>query len=189
MRKWFKKKFFRSNKNQFQSGFTLVEMLAVLAITGVVGTLMFQTLSSTLRGANKSDSIATIQQNGNFALSQMSRMVRYAVQLESPTSCYSGPTPAPVVSSSITILNLDNHSTTFSCDTSSGSFASNSANMLNTQAVAVTACSFSCYQANPYDSPTMTISFTLNKKNANNLVENNSPVNFQTSITMRNINQ
>jgi len=171
----------------FQSGFTLVEMLAVLAITGLVGTLMFQTLSSTLRGANKSDSIATIQQNGNFALSQMSRMIRYSVSLESPDSCYSGPTPTPMESNSITIRNVDNNTTTFSCDTSSGAIASNSANMLNSSAVAVTACSFSCVQASPHDSPTMTISFTLNKKNGNDLVENNSPIHFQTSVVLRNV--
>jgi hypothetical protein len=119
----------------------------------------------------------------------MTRMVRYAIALQSPASCYSGPTPTPVVSSSITVLNLDNNSTTFACDTTAGTIASNSANMLNSQAVAVTACSFSCFQANPYDSPTMTISFTLNKKNANGLVENNSPIDFQTSITLRNVVQ
>ncbi len=172
---------------RFQSGFTLVEMLAVLAITGVVGTLMFQTLSSTLRSANKSDSIATIQQNGNFVLSQMTRMIRYSVSLESPDTCYSGPTPIPVVSESITVRNVDNNTTTFSCDTTTGIIASNSANMLNDSAVAVTSCSFSCFQANPYDSPTMTISFTLNKKNGNNLVENNSPTIFQTSVILRNV--
>jgi prepilin-type N-terminal cleavage/methylation domain-containing protein len=177
----------QKKQKKFQSGFTLVEMLAVLAITGVVGTLMFQTLSSTLRGANKSDSIATIQQNGNFVLSQMTRMIRYSVALESPDTCYSGPSPAPITSTSITIRNVDNNTTTFSCDASSGVFASNSANMLNDSAVAVTACSFSCFQANPYDSPTMTISFTLNKKNGNNLVENNSPTNFQTSVILRNV--
>jgi len=177
----------QKKKRRLQSGFTLVEMLAVMAITGVVGTLMFQTLSSTLRGANKSDSIATIQQNGNFALSQMTRMIRYSISLESPDTCYSGPTPSPVVSTSITVRNGDNNTTTFSCDTASGVLASNSASMLNNSAVAVTACSFSCFQANPYDSPTMTISFTLNKKNSNNLVENNSPTTFQTSVILRNV--
>lgn len=178
---------FNRKKRKFQSGFSLVEMLAVLAITGVVGTLMFQTLSSTLRGANKSGSIATIQQNGNFVLSQMTRMIRYSIALESPDTCYSGPTPTPVVSTSITIRNVDNNTTTFSCDTGTGSIASNSANMLNNAAVAVTACSFSCFQANPYDSPTMTVSFTLNKKNSNNLVENNSPATFQTTVLLRNV--
>lgn len=181
----------RSIKRKFrvQSGFTLVEILAVLAITGIVGTLMFQTLSSTLRSANKSSSIATIQQNGNFVLSQMSRMIRYSIALESPETCYLGssPTPTPVVSNSITIKNVDNNSTTFSCDIASGLLASNSASMLNNQEVAVTACSFSCIQANPSTSPTIDISFTLNKKNSNNLVENNSPLTFHTSVVLRNV--
>lgn len=169
-----------------KSGFTLIELLAVLAITGIVGTVIFGVLSSTFRGANKSDSISTIQQNGNLVMSQMTRMIRYASDLQSPATCYTG-TSSPVTSSSITILNADSYSTTFSCDTSAGTIASNGATLLNPQAVTMTACTFSCTQLNTYDSPTISISFTLNKKNSNSLAENNSPITFTSSVNLRNV--
>lgn len=171
---------------KMRAGFTLVELLVVLAITGVAGTVILGALSSTFRGANKSDSISTIQQNGNFVMAQLSRTIRYAANLQSPTSCYTG-SSIPVTLSSITILNSDNNQTTFACDLSSGSIASNGANLLNAQSVAMTACSFSCSQPTPYNAPTVTISFTLNKRNQNSLVENNSPITFTTSVNMRNV--
>lgn len=167
-------------------GFTLVELLVVLAISGVAGTIILAALSSTFRGATKSDSISTIQQNGNFVMAQITRSVRYASDLQSPTTCYTG-TESPVVSSSITVLNSDNFPTTFACDTSNGSIASNGANLLNAQAVAVTACSFTCSQSSPYSSPTISISFTLNKKNGNTMTENNSPITFTSSVNLRNV--
>lgn len=169
------------------SGFTLIELLAVIAITGVVGSMMFGILFSTLQGANKSESLGIIQQNGNSVLAQITRMVRYSTDIQSPASCYTAPTPTPVQLSSITILNGDNYVTTFSCDLSAGTIASNGADLLDPSDVKVTACSFSCTQLTPYDEPTMTVSFTLGKKNSNNLVENNSSQQFQTSITLRNI--
>lgn len=172
-------------KNNLQKGFTLVELLVVLALSGVAGTIILVSLSNTFRNASKSDSVSTIQQNGNFVMSQLTRMIRFASDLQLPTSCYTG-SSTPVASTSITILNQDNLPTTFACDTGNGSIASNGANLLNSQAVTVTACTFSCIQTSPYDSPTMTVSFTLNKKNGNSAVENNSPIVFTSSVNMRN---
>lgn len=175
------------NSRQRRAGFTLVELLAVIAITGVVGTMMFGVLFTTLRGADKSESVGKLQENGNFALSQMSRMVRFAQELQYPDTCYQSTSPAPVITSSITILNADNYSTTFACDIAAGTIASNSATLLDPATVSMTACSFSCTQATPYDAPSLTISFTLNKKDSNAFVENNSPVQFQTTVILRNV--
>lgn len=172
---------------QRQAGFTLIELLAVISIMGVVGTLMFGILFTTLQGANKSQSVSTIQQNGDFVLGQISRMLRFASGLENPATCYTQLTPTPVQQTSITILNNDNNTTTFSCDLASGTIASNGAALLDPSTVAVTACSFTCQQNTPNDFPTFTITFTLNKKNNNNLVENSSPIIFSTSVTLRNI--
>lgn len=172
---------------RLRSGFTLIELLAVIAITGVVGTMMFGILFTTLKGADKSESVGKLQENGNFALSQMSRMVRYSLDLQDPSTCYSATSTAPITSSSITILNADNYSTTFTCDLNAGTIASNSASLLDSSTVSMTACSFSCSQATAYDAPALTISFTLNKKDSNALVENNSPINFQTTILLRNV--
>lgn len=169
-------------------GYTLIEILAVIAIFGVIGTIVFGILTTALQSSNKSEGLMTVQQNGSYALSLMSRMIRYSKQITSPTSCYSGPTPTPVSDTSLTIENLDGHSTTFSCDgLPTGTIASNGASLLDTQSVAVTSCTFSCTQSTAYDVPSVTISFILNKRNSNTLVENNSPVTFQTTVTLRNL--
>lgn len=170
-----------------KAGFTLVELLAVITITGVVSTLMFGILFTTLKGADKSESVSKLQENGNFALSQMSRMVRYAIKLSDPATCYSLASSSAITTSEITILNADNRSTTFACDQTAGTISSNSANLLDSTTVSMTDCSFSCSQATAYDLPSLTISFTLNKKGSNTLVENNSPVEFQTTVTLRNV--
>jgi len=172
---------------QMRAGFTLVELLAVMAVTGIVGVLMFGILFTTLKGADKSESVGKLQENGNFALSQMSRMVRYAIKLQDPSTCYSAASSSAITSSSITILNADNRSTTFACDPAAGTISSNSANLLDSTTVAMTDCSFSCSQTTAYDLPSLTIFFTLNKKGTNSLVENNSPVQFQTTVTLRNV--
>lgn len=175
-------------KSQKSRGYTLIEILAVIAIFGVVGTIVFSILTTSLQSSNKSEGLITIQQNGNEALSLMSRMIRYSKRITSPASCYSGPTPTPVSNTSMTIENLDGNSTTFSCNgLPTGTIASNGASLLDTQAVAVTSCSFSCTQTTVYDIPSVTISFILNKRNSNTLVENNSPVSFQTTVTLRNL--
>jgi len=181
-----KKQSVKLKQKRLVKGFTLVELLAVIAITGVVGTLMFGILFTTLRGANKSESLGAIQQNGDAALSQMTRMVRFASELNDPAGCYTGPTPTPIVQTSITIRNVDNGSSTFSCDLIAGTMASNGASMLDTTSIAVTACSFTCLQNTPNDFPTIMISFTLNKKN-NTLVENKAPQTFTSNVTLRNV--
>lgn len=173
---------------KLDSGYTLIEILAVIVVFGIVGTIVFGILTTTLQTSNKSEGVTTVQQNGNYVLSLMSRMIRYSKRITMPTSCYSGPTPTPVADTAMTIENLDGNTTTFSCDgLPSGTIASNGASLLDTQSVAVTKCSFSCSQTTPYDVPSVTIDFTLNKRNSNNLVENNSPIQFQTTVTLRNL--
>jgi prepilin-type N-terminal cleavage/methylation domain-containing protein len=178
----------RKWKGGLERGYTLIEILAVIVVFGVVGTMVFGILTTTLQSSNKTEGVTTVQQNGNYVLSLMTRMIRYSKRITYPTSCYPGPTPTPIDNTSIAIENLDGNITTFSCDgLPSGTIASNGASLLDTQSVAVTACTFSCNQTTPYDVPSVTIDFTLNKKNSNNLVENNSPIQFQTTVTLRNL--
>lgn len=168
-------------------GFSLVELLAVVAVLGVLGTVMFSMLSSSLRSSRRADVLTDVQQNGNSVLTQMTRAIRYARSIEAPASCYSGPTPSPVEVTSLTIRNSDNFTTTYSCDNlPNGSISSNSGDLTDTN-IAVTACSFTCTQNTAYDLPTIGISFTLNRRTASSLVENSTPLTFQTTISPRNI--
>ena len=67
-----------------KKGFTLLELLAVVGILGFVLIAVTQLLGSTLAGSGKSNSLQIVKQNGQFALSTMSRLVRLA---KSVTPC------------------------------------------------------------------------------------------------------
>lgn len=57
-------------------GFTLLELLAVVGILSFILIAATQLLGSTLAGSGKSNSLQIVKQNGQFALSTMSRLVR-----------------------------------------------------------------------------------------------------------------
>lgn len=61
-----------------RKGFTLLELLAVVGILSFILIAATQLLGSTLAGSGKSNSLQLVKQNGQFALSTMSRLVRLA---------------------------------------------------------------------------------------------------------------
>ena len=172
-----------------EKGFTLVELLAVVAILSVVGTLLFGVISTTLRGSNKAESLTLLQQSGNSVLSQVTRTVRFAKSIEVPTACYTEDSTSVTVQA-ITIRTIEDATTTFSCNNlPDGTINRDGTSLLDTSAVKVTECEFTCSQQNPYDKPTVTFSFVLAQNQANALIENNSTLQFQSTITLRNSEQ
>jgi prepilin-type N-terminal cleavage/methylation domain-containing protein len=166
-----------------RKGFTLIELIVVMSIFVVVGGLIISILFITFRGSNKAETMSIVKQNGTFALSQMVKQIRYARSLDAPASCV--PTAnAPTLT--VTALN-DGLQTTFSCPNSQASpITSNSAALVDSNAVSVTYCSFTCSQNNISEPPRVTIQFTLSSKNSSGLVESQSSIPFQTSVIMRN---
>lgn len=63
---------------RLSSGFTLVEILVVMAIMAIVGTIMVAIFSNTLRGSNKSQILAVVKQNGQAVLDNMDKAMRDA---------------------------------------------------------------------------------------------------------------
>lgn len=61
-----------------KNGFTLIEMLVVLAILSIFGTLIVTIFSRTLKGGNKSQIISSIKQNGQAVLETMDKTIRNA---------------------------------------------------------------------------------------------------------------
>ncbi len=170
-------------------GFTLVELLAVIVVMASIGGIIFGVLFASLRGSNKSTNVTTLQQNGNYALSQITKMIRNARSLEYPSPCFSE-TGYIATTSSIIIENADAGRTTFSCDNlPNGTLSSNSASLIDTSSVVVTACSFTCTQSSLYNFPTITISFTLSKKYSSGVVDTTTPSFFQSTVIMRNLKE
>lgn len=61
-----------------RNGFTLVEILVVIAIVAIIGTLLVAIFTSTLRGSNKAQVLAVIKQNGQAVLENMDKTIRVA---------------------------------------------------------------------------------------------------------------
>lgn len=171
------------NKAESTKGFTLVELLVVSGVFIIITTSVVSILFIVLRGIKKSDSIRIVRQNGEQAMAQMVRMMRFAESLD-------GPCPF-TDSQSVTITEVNFFQTTFTCPSTSpvsppNYISSNGAELTNKDTVIVQECFFSCAQQ-AGSSPTIGISFTLSKLNLSSLPEEDTRISFKNSVTLRNI--
>lgn len=186
-------------------GFTLVELLASVIVLVAVGSIIAGIISSSLRGANKTNSIENIRQNGNYALAQMSKDIEYAQSFDGASTGFSNssvptaydtscslslsPTPTPVtVYKYITVRSTSNIVTQYNCD--GPVLKANGSALIDDSTgttISLTGCTIKCMQNKSTDVPIINISFSIGPKNSNNLVENSMPpIVFETSVAMRN---
>lgn len=170
---------------KYRIGFTLIEILVVMGILGIIVSLVIGMFFWVLKGSAKSQAIAEIRQNGNYALNVMERMIRSAQSLDD----YSG--------SSLTITNPDGGVTVFSCGDSNGNsisdIASTSAD-LNTSVpligdgVEVQNCNSFFQVVSPTGGgpETVEINFTLSQANSPVKIEDRASAVFQTTVVLRN---
>jgi type II secretory pathway pseudopilin PulG len=191
-----------SIKNSRQ-GYTLIELLAVMIILISVGTIIASILVLSLRGGNKSTTTNEIRQSGNYAISQMSKMIAYAkifggVSTDGsdfnndcvlPAVGEGTPTPDPRKTYPfVKITSFDGGETIFGCSNSDNTLSSNSAALIN-PATMNASCYFTCSQTDLVSPPTIGIHLTLKKKTQTNQVllpEFQTVINFDTSVTLRN---
>ncbi len=179
-----------------EAGFTLIELLAAIVVIMIVGTILSAILFSSLRGTNKTNNLTLVRQNGNNAISQMTKMLRGAQSLDYPTSCILPPAPTPTPAyDHIIFTSFDGGQTTFSCSSttvSSSSAGMGSASLLDTLTVSVvsSSCYFTCSQDSILDSPKIGINFSLTQyapTGATFLQENQvTAIPFRTSVILRN---
>lgn len=74
-------KFFKSI-----SGFSLIEMLVVLFVFSILAIVVTQTLSLSLRGSQKSESLGNTRENVAYAINVMDRLLRNSRSLTCSTS-------------------------------------------------------------------------------------------------------
>ncbi|MBI1919210.1 prepilin-type N-terminal cleavage/methylation domain-containing protein, partial [Candidatus Microgenomates bacterium] len=100
--------------SKLQSGFTLIEMLAVIFVLSTIGVLVAAIITSSLRGTSKTNTITSVRQNGFFAIAQMTKVIQNARRLDVSYSCVPPPTPTPFQSShqSIVLTSPDGGQTT-----------------------------------------------------------------------------
>lgn len=61
-----------------RKGFTLLELLMFVSLMGLILVAITQVLGATLAGSGKSQGMQQVKQNGQFAISTMSRLLRQA---------------------------------------------------------------------------------------------------------------
>ena len=71
---------------RIERGFTLVEIVVVMAIVAIVGLMMLVIFTNTLRGSNKAQILAVIKQNGQAVLENMDKTIRGADNVVCPIS-------------------------------------------------------------------------------------------------------
>lgn len=176
-----------------QKGYTLVELLAVLIILVSVGVVITAILVTSLRGGNKSNTTNDVRQNGNYIISQMSKMIAYSksfdgVSVTGASDSYVKDCTAVIVPATaykyIKTTSFDGGTTIFSC--SGETIASNGANLIDINTLSVSSCNFYCSQANKISPVSINVTFTLSKKNSGFFAENQTIIPFDTTITPRN---
>ncbi len=113
-----------------ERGFTFIELLAVIAVLIAIGVIVGTILFTSLRGTNKTNTITIVRQNGNYALSLMSKMIREARSFDGVSTAENGPytvnclqstpvppspTPTPISYKFLKITSFDDRQTTFAC--------------------------------------------------------------------------
>lgn len=146
-----KTKKIKQKNRDLEKGYTLVELLAVMIVLAALGTILGSIIISVFRGTNKTNAITVVRQNGNFAINQMSKMIRNAKRFEGVSEdgvTYEGtcvlpsvgagtPTPTPKHYKYLQIISFENDArVTFSCragsGTTAGYIASSSASIAGT---------------------------------------------------------
>ncbi len=198
-----------------KKGYTLVELLAAMILLIIVGSIMAAIIVISLRGSNRSTNVNDIRQEGNFALSQMTKMITYAQSFDGISDGATDENGNLVYTKNCTlnpqthiykyfkISSFDQGKTTFICnDDLTGNLiasygaslvrASNAGNdsasfvqYFNEAKYTVSACSFTCMQENSSVTPTIGISFTVQKPDTT-IVENKVSLDFDTTVGFRN---
>ncbi len=186
----------KSGFSRGQGGFTLIELVVVIAVLVTIGSIAIGTITFSLRGTNKTNTIENIRQNGNYAISQIAKTIEYAQSFDGlssdgttyTTSCpITQPTPTPSTSnySHIRIKSSDSNPIVYHC--TGNTITQNGTSFIDTDTIVVSDCSFTCTVSGTSDVPVIGITFTLSPVGASELVEkSNPPIKFETSVTVRN---
>lgn len=167
-------------------GFTIVEMLVVMAILVTVGTIILAILVISLQGTSKTNNQQTAREYGQFALLQLSRSIRYAKSFDGVRISNGGELTTDCTQSvdtqykEVQITGFDDTVTTYACmkddseaddvakwytllskSTPAGTDETTITPLLNPIVVTTPSCHFTCQQGTVGEAPTIGIFFEL----------------------------
>lgn len=178
-------------------GFTLVELLIAAILIVVVSTVTTSIITTSLRSASKTTLSSTIRQSGSYITEQIVDFVRYATQFNGvkalSTDAYTTYCANPATQYHyLSLTTSTNTQVIFYCGASvspsvTPPIASNGASLIDTTAISVSNCYFTCSQTSNSSPPIIGIYFTLSQAGSSNFSENNVSLPFSDSAFMRNV--
>jgi prepilin-type N-terminal cleavage/methylation domain-containing protein len=153
------------------SGFSLVEMLVVIFVFSILAILATQTLVLSLRGSRKSESIAEIRENVEFASGVMERRLRNAQSV----NC--------VTNSRIDYIDENGVGDSFICDNVNDYIASGSARLTSPRTMID--CSGIVFQCSQVSGVTTSVDISLNAQDAQATGAEDASVSVTTKILLR----
>lgn len=164
---------------KFQCGFSLIEILVVLAVFSILAIVVAQGIFVTLRGARKSETTTRVKENLAYAIAVVERQLHNASEV----------TPCPNTSPTrLDFKDEDGKTSYFSCQSvgPAGYVASGSATIrLTSDNVSVTACSFVCATPSPgVDSPP-SVDINITAQDATTVGAEGAQVTTSTKVFLR----
>lgn len=166
------------------SGFSLVEMLIVVTLTVMIIVSASSVLLTSLLSGGQVNTTKSIKQNGDYAMAQMTTLLRNAIKLlpnDDGETCTTGMTQ-------IRFLSLDDGTTTFSrseISSTDARIASNSAHLTSDSVFLPDTMQFDCSQSADGAITNIDIFFTLTKGNTGNRITEVGSQDFTANVTIR----
>ncbi len=176
-------------------GYTLIELLVVsgilVAVSGIIGGILI----STLRSSDTTRTKTHIAQNGNYALSAMSELVKRSKnvtgvgEIQNFVDCVN---ETPPQGESLTLLMPEEKEVVLFCENDTKRIASSSGETTyyltgDDLSIVEGSCSFKCHQTSRFTPPRVEIMFQLGKEDGvTGEVDENTVELFQTQISSRN---
>ena len=175
-------------KQNTNAGFSLVEVLVGTVVVISATVVVLSIIISSFRISSKTTTSSVIRQNGNYSLSQASRMIQFAESFDgarvNASSALESTCPATDKTYKYLYLTYNGSTKTLYCSDSNG-IQINSASSIDVSKVNVGTCNFTCRQ-NVGEGPIIGINFDLSIGGANEVVEKKAGIIFSTSVKMRN---
>lgn len=168
----------KAKRKNIKAGFSIIELLVVVAIFSTLAVLATQSVVLTLRGSKKSESLIEVRENVNYAMSIMERLIRNAK--EDALSC------------SDLVLNYTDqygNPADFTCEGGSNGWIASSSARLTSEDIVVDCSSgggnvvFDCPV--PLGNAPPSVEITITAEDANSFAAEGAQVTTSTKILLR----